>query len=318
MPIKIPNELPAARTLGEENIFVMHETRADSQDIRPLQILVLNLMPTKIETETQLARLLGNTPLQVELELIRTASHQSKNTSEEHLLRFYGTFADVSNRFFDGMVITGAPVEQMPFEEVEYWQELTEIMEWSKTHVFSTLHICWGAQAGLYYHYGIAKHALPEKLFGVFPHTVDRRSSMLMRGFDDVFMVPHSRHTGIAREDVEACPKLKILASSEKAGVYAVSTEGGRQIFITGHSEYDPYTLNKEYIRDKTAGLPIHVPENYFPDDDDTRTPLVTWRGHANLLFQNWLNYFVYQATPYDVDTILPFEAPDVPEKANR
>lgn len=308
MPIKIPNELPAARTLSDENIFVMLETRAAMQDIRPLEILVLNLMPTKIATETQLARLLGNTPLQVELELIHTNSHVSKNTAQEHLLKFYKTFEEIKDRNFDGMVITGAPVEQMPFEQVEYWQELCRIMEWSRTHVYSTFHICWGAQAGLYYHYGIEKHDLPEKLFGVFPHKVERKTSMLMRGFDEVFMVPHSRHTGIRREDVERCRKLKILASSEEAGVYAMSTEGGRQIFITGHSEYDVDTLKNEYLRDKLAGLPIKVPKNYFPDDDDTKQPLMTWRSHANLLYQNWLNYFVYQDTPYDLSSIIKFD----------
>ena len=293
MPIKIPNGLPAAQTLAGENIFVMDETRAVTQDIRPLQILVLNLMPTKIETETQLSRLLGNTPLQVELEFLHTSSHESKNTAKEHLFKFYQVFDQVKDRNFDGMVVTGAPVEQMPFEDVEYWPELCEIMEWSKTHVYSTFHICWGAQAGLYYHYGIRKYDLPEKLFGVFPHTVERRSSMLMRGFDDTFMVPHSRHTTIRREEVESCGKLKILASSPQAGIYAPS-------------EYDAGTLQKEYLRDKNAGLPIHVPENYFPDDDDTQPPRVTWRSHANLLYQNWLNYFVYQATPYDLDTIEP------------
>ena len=261
MPIMIPNGLPAAKTLAAENIFVMNETRAVTQDIRPLQILVLNLMPTKIATETQLSRLLGNTPLQVELELIHTDSHESKNTSREHLLKFYQTFEDVKERWFDGLIITGAPVEQMPFEQVEYWPELCRIMEWSRTHVHSTFHICWGAQAGLYYHYGIGKTTLPEKLFGVYPHRVERRSSMLMRGFDDVFMVPHSRHTSVRREDIERCSKLKILASSEQAGVYAMATEGGRQIFITGHSEYDAGTLESEYLRDKNAGLPIHVPE---------------------------------------------------------
>ena len=311
MPIKIPNGLPAAQTLAEENIFVMSENRAATQDIRPLQILVLNLMPTKIATETQLARLLGNTPLQVELELIHTSTHESKNTAKEHLLKFYQTFDEVKDRCFDGMVITGAPVEHLPFEEVEYCDELCRIMEWSRTHVYSTFHICWGAQAGLYYHYGIPKYDLPEKLFGVFPHRVERRSSMLMRGFDEVFMVPHSRHTTIRRADVEACSKLKILASSEKAGIYALATEGGRQIFITGHSEYDAGTLQAEYLRDKNAGLPIHVPENYFPNDDDTQPPLVSWRSHANLLYLNWLNYFVYQATPYDIQSIPGFpEAP--------
>ena len=312
MPIRIPNGLPAAQTLAEENIFVMSEIRAATQDIRPLQILVLNLMPTKIATETQLARLLGNTPLQVELELIHTSTHESKNTAKEHLLKFYQTFDEVKDRCFDGLVITGAPVEHLPFEEVEYWDELCRIMEWSRTHVYSTFHICWGAQAGLYYHYGIPKYDLPEKLFGVFPHRVERRSSMLMRGFDEVFMVPHSRHTTIRRADVEACSKLKILASSEKAGIYALATEGGRQIFITGHSEYDAGTLQAEYLRDKNAGLPIHVPENYFPNDDDTQPPLVSWRSHANLLYLNWLNYFVYQATPYDIQSIPGF--PDAPQ----
>ena len=306
MPIKIPNGLPAAQTLAGENIFVMDETRAVTQDIRPLQILVLHLMPTTIETETQPSRPLGNTPPPVTLEFLHTSSHESKNTAKEHLFKFYQVFDQVKDRNFDGMVVTGAPVEQMPFEDVEYWQELCEIMEWSKTHVYSTFHICWGAQAGLYYHYGIRKYDLPAKLFGVFPHVVERRSSMLMRGFDDTFMVPHSRHTTIRREEVEACGELKILASSPQAGIYALSTEGGRQIFITGHSEYDAGTLQKEYLRDKNAGLPIHVPENYFPDDDDTQPPRVTWRSHANLLYQNWLNYFVYQATPYDLDTIEP------------
>ena len=304
MPIKIPNELPATKTLTEENIFVMTQTRAMTQDIRPLEILILNLMPTKIATETQLARLLGNTPLQVNLEFIHTKSHESKNTSKEHLFQFYKTFDQISHRNFDGLVITGAPVEQMPFEEVEYWDELCRIMEWSKTHVYSTFHICWGAQAALYYHFGIPKYDLPEKLFGVFEHQVVRRSNMLMRGFDEVFMVPHSRHTTIRLEDVQKVPELKILALSDKAGVYALSTEGGRQIFITGHSEYDRDTLKAEYERDKNQGLPIHVPENYFPNDDDTQQPLVTWRSHANLIYQNWLNYYVYQATPYNIDTI--------------
>ena len=301
MPINIPNDLPATKTLAEENIFVMTETRAVAQDIRPLEILLLNLMPTKIETETQLARLLGNTPLQVTLEFIHTKSHRSKNIAEEHLFQFYKTFDEIRSRNYDGLIITGAPVEHLPFEEVEYWPELCEIMEWSKTHVSSTFHICWGAQAGLYYHYGIPKHDLPEKLFGVFPHRVERRSNMLMRGFDDIFMAPHSRHTGTRREDVEGCGALKILASSEKAGVYALSTEGGRQIFITGHSEYDADTLKREYLRDKNAGLPIHIPENYFPDDDDEKPPRVSWRSHANLLYQNWLNYYVYQTTPFDL-----------------
>ena len=304
MPIKIPNALPATQTLINENIFVMTETRALTQDIRPLRVAVLNLMPTKIVTETQLARLLGNTPLQVEFELLNTSSHKAKNTDESHMLAFYKTFDDVKECKFDGLIITGAPVEQMEFEQVEYWDELCAVMEWSKTNVHSTFHICWGAQAGLYYHYGIKKYPLEKKLFGVFPHTVERRSSMLLRGFDDEFMVPHSRHTTVRREDIEAVPGLKILASSPEAGVYAISTEGGRQIFITGHSEYDRDTLKNEYLRDKNAGLPIDVPKNYFPNDDDTLEPRVTWRGHANLIYSNWLNYYVYQTTPYDISAI--------------
>ncbi len=304
MPIKIPNELPATKVLNDENIFVITETRALTQDIRPLQILIVNLMPTKIVTETQLARLLGNTPLQVEMELLMMSTHKSKNTSEEHMLAFYKTFDEVKDRNFDGMVITGAPVEHLPFEEVEYWEELCEIMEWSKSHVTSTFHICWGAQAALYYHYGINKRQLDKKLFGVFEHHIDHKGSILFRGFDDTFMVPHSRHTTVDAEDIEKVPALKILSTSEEAGVYAVSTDRGRQIFITGHSEYDADTLNKEYLRDKNAGLPIDVPVNYFPDDDDTLPPKVTWRSGANLLYSNWLNYFVYQTTPYDITTI--------------
>ena len=304
MPIKIPNNLPAAEVLQQENIFVMHENRALSQHIRPLEIVVLNLMPTKIATETQLSRLLGNTPLQVHLELMHTSSHVSKNVSQEHLLTFYKTFDELKDRKFDGMIITGAPVEHLKFEEVDYWPELCQIMEWSKTHVHSTLHICWGAQAGLYYHYGVNKYPLDEKLFGVFEHRADYKRSILLRGFDDVFWAPHSRHTTIRREDIEAVPGLRVLASSEKAGVYAVANKEGQHIFVTGHSEYDPETLKTEYVRDKNLGLPIHVPENYFPDDDDTRDPIVRWRGHAHLLFSNWLNYFVYQTTPYDIMTI--------------
>ncbi len=304
MPIKIPNQLPATQTLTNENIFVITETRALTQDIRPLKILLLNLMPKKIVTETQLARLLGNSPLQVELELIHTRTHESRNTPMDHLLTFYKTFDDVKRQKYDGLIITGAPVEQMPFEEVEYWDELCEILEWSKTNVTSTLHICWAAQAGLYYHYGIDKQLLDEKLFGIFPHTVERKSSILFRGFDDVFMIPHSRHTTVRRSDIEAVPELKILASSKEAGVYAVATDRGRQIYLTGHAEYDPGTLRDEYERDVTAGLPITVPCNYFPDDDPTAEPLVTWRGHAHLLFSNWLNYFVYQTTPYDLREI--------------
>ena len=308
MPIQIPNDLPAAGILQQENIFVMTQTRAISQDIRPLEIVLLNLMPTKVATETQFSRLLGNTPLQVRLELMHMSSHKSKNTSQDHLLSFYKSFDELKHRKFDGMVITGAPVENLEFEDVDYWKELTEIMEWSKTNVYSTIHICWGAQAGLYYHYGVPKYPLPEKLFGVFSHHTDYKRSILMRGFDDEFWVPHSRHTTVKREDVEAVPGLKILASSEQAGVYAVASKAGRQIFITGHSEYDPLTLKAEYDRDKAQGLPIHVPDNYFPNDDDTKDPIVRWRAHANLLFSNWLNYFVYQTTPYDIMSIQSIE----------
>ena len=301
MPIRIPNDLPAAAQLQQENIFVMPQDRAIQQDIRPLEIVLLNLMPTKIATETQLSRLLGNTPLQVNLELMHTSTHKSKNVSEEHLLSFYKSFDELKHRKFDGMVITGAPVEKMAFEEVDYWEELCQVMEWSKTNVHSTFHICWGAQAGLYYHYGIQKHPLPEKLFGVYPHKADYKRAILLRGFDDEFYVPHSRHTTVLREDIEDVWDLRIIASSEEAGVYAVQTKGGRQIFVTGHSEYDPETLKTEYLRDKNLGLPISVPKNYFPNDDDTKDPIIRWRGHANLLFSNWLNYFVYQTTPYDI-----------------
>ena len=304
MPIRIPNDLPAVRTLNDENIFVMTETRAITQDIRPLKILLLNLMPKKVETETQLSRLLGNSPLQVDLELIHTKSHQSKNTSKEHLLAFYKTFDDIKDMTFDGMIITGAPVEHLEFEEVEYWEELCEIMEWTKTHVHSTFHICWGAQAGLYYHYGIKKRPLDKKLFGVFEHRVDYKRSILFRGFDDRFMVPQSRHTTVSEDDIRAVKELKILATSQEAGVYAVSTENGKQIFITGHSEYDDITLANEYFRDLNEGKPIEIPKNYFPDNDPKRRPVVTWRAHANLLFSNWLNYFVYQTTPYDIEKI--------------
>ena len=301
MPIQIPNDLPATEVLQKENIFVMKQTRAETQHIRPLEIVLLNLMPTKIITETQLSRMLGNTPLQVHLELMMLSTHKAKNTPEEHLLAFYKTFDELKDRKFDGMVITGAPVENMPFEQVNYWKELTEIMEWSKDHVHSTFHICWGAQAGLYYHYGIQKYPLPEKMFGVFKHKADYKHAILLRGFDDEFWVPHSRHTTVRREDIEATPGLKILASSEEAGVYILMNKEGRQIFVTGHSEYDPDTLEREYLRDKYQGLPIQVPKNYYPDDDDSKAPIVRWRGHGNLLYSNWLNYFVYQTTPYDI-----------------
>ena len=304
MPIKIQNDLPAVKTLESENIFVMTEKRAITQDIRPLKVLVLNLMPKKIETETQLARVLGNTPLQVEIELIHTKTYQSKNVAEEHLLAFYKTFDDVKHKNYDGMIITGAPVEHLEFQDVEYWQELCEIMEWTKTHVHSTFHICWGAQAGLYYHYGIQKKQMPEKKFGVFAHTVDYKQSILFRGFDDVFYAPHSRHTTVLEEDIKKVEGLRILASSKEAGVYAVSSKTGRQFFITGHSEYDAETLKTEYLRDLSQGKPISIPVNYFPNDDVSKPPLVTWRAHANLLYSNWLNYFVYQTTPYDIDEV--------------
>ena len=304
MPIRIPEALPAAQTLSEENIFVMGEQRATTQRIRPLKIGILNLMPTKIATETQLLRLLGNTPLQVEVELLHTSTHESKNTSKEHLLKFYKTFEDIKDQYFDGFIITGAPVEKMEFEEVEYWEELCSIMEWTKTHVYSTFHICWGAQAALHYHYGINKYNLPEKLFGVYPHKVVADHPILCRGFDDVIMVPQSRHTTLKKEDILEVPQLQILAESDICGPYIIKIRDGRQIFVTGHSEYDSDTLEREYIRDKKAGDKIHVPENYYPDDDDTKRPVVSWRAHAHLLFANWLNYFVYQSTPYDISEI--------------
>ncbi|MBR5296231.1 MAG: homoserine O-succinyltransferase [Clostridia bacterium] len=303
MPIKIPNDLPAVQTLAKENIFVMTENRAITQDIRPLKILLLNLMPKKIETETQISRVLGNTPLQIELTLIRTATHLSQNTNQEHLLSFYKTFDDICDEYYDGMIITGAPVELMEFEEVDYWPELCKIMEWSLSHVHSVMHICWGAQAGLYYHYGIKKHLLDKKLFGVFPHTADHKHSMLLRGFDSVFYVPHSRYTTVKREDIEAVSDLKVLASSEKAGVHIVSKNGGRQFFIMGHAEYDPLTLDAEYQRDTAAGLGTALPENYYIDNDPKKGPVVNWRAHGSLLFINWLNYFVYQSTPYDLNS---------------
>ncbi len=304
MPIKIPNALPATDTLRSENIFVMTETRAMTQDIRPLQILLLNLMPTKIDTETQLARVLGNTPLQIELELIAPTGHVSKNTSQEHMLAFYKTFDQVKDRTFDGLIITGAPVELMDFEEVDYWHELCEIMEWSKTHAHSTLHICWGAQAGLYYHYGIQKQLLPQKLFGVFRHTVEDPNYILFRGFDDKFWVPHSRNTTVAREDIEGVEGLKVLSASPEAGVYAVKSPEGKQVFLMGHAEYDPDTLKKEYLRDVAAGVDIQLPKNYFPEDDPSQPPIVRWRSCAHLLYANWLNYCVYQTTPYDIGEI--------------
>ncbi len=305
MPINIPLGLPAAEILANENIFVMPEDRATHQDIRPLRIAIVNLMPTKIATETQLLRLLGNTPLQVVVTLLRAASYTSKNTSEEHLATFYQTFDDVQNQRFDGLIITGAPVEHLAFEEVDYWQELTRIMDWSLTHVYSTLHICWGAQAALYHHYGIPKYPLSAKQFGVFAHRVTRRNTMLLRGFDDVFYAPHSRHTEVRREDIDRVGELEILAESDEAGVYIVKAKDKRHIYVTGHSEYDPLTLKAEYDRDVARGLDIAVPSNYFENDDPSRPPAVTWRAHSNLLFANWLNYHVYQETPFDIDAIV-------------
>ncbi len=301
MPIKIQDDLPARKVLEAEHIFVMTEHRALSQDIRPLQILILNLMPTKIETETQILRRLSNTPLQIEVELLQTSTYQAKNTSEEHMLTFYKTFDEVKERKFDGLIITGAPVEMMPFEEVEYWDELCEIMEWSKTHVHSTFHICWGAQAGLYYHYGIQKHILDKKVSGVFKHRMLNPKSRLFRGFDDEFMAPHSRHTEVRAEDIEKIPELKIMADSEEAGVYIVGNQSGSQFFVMGHSEYDANTLAYEYFRDLEKGMNPEIPAYYFPDDDPTKQPKMTWRAHGTWIYSNWLNYFVYQTTPYQL-----------------
>lgn len=301
MPIKIDNQLPARHSLELENIFVMSESRALTQDIRPLKILILNLMPTKIVTETQLLRLLSNSPLQIEVELLQTATHQSKNTSAEHMLKFYKVFDDVCEEKFDGMIITGAPVEHLAFEEVDYWEELCMIMEWTKTNVYSTFHICWGAQAGLYYHYGIPKYPLAEKLFGIFPHHALDPYHPLMRGLDDIFYVPHSRHTEIRRSDIALVKDLQILSFSEQAGVHLVSDMECRNFYSTGHSEYDRETLSTEYFRDISRGLPIGIPFNYFPDNDPQRTPPMTWRTAGNMIFSNWLNYFVYQRTPYDL-----------------
>ena len=305
MPIKIPNNLPAASVLERENIFFMDAARAYGQDIRPLRLLILNLMPTKSVTETQLLRLLGNTPLQVEADFIYTESYLPQHTSTEYLGEFYGTFAEVRNKKYDGFLMTGAPVEQMPFEEVAYWDELCEIMEWSKTHAFSSFHICWGAQAGLYYHYGVKKYPVAPKVFGVFRHHLCVENEKLFRGFDDEFYVPHSRHTEIHREEIERVPELTIMAEAEEpAGVYCVADLKNNQFFITGHAEYDPMTLKGEYDRDVAAGLPINVPCNYYPSDDPTKSPIVRWRSVANLMFANWLNYHVYQETPYELDRI--------------
>lgn len=304
MPIKIPDTLPAAEVLTGENIFVMTEARAEKQDIRPLSIALLNLMPTKIVTETQLLRLIGNTPIQVDVTFLHPESHKSKNTSEEHLLKFYNTFSEVRHKKFDGLIITGAPVELLTFEEVNYWEELKEIMDWSLHNVYSTFHICWGAQAGLYYHYGISKYSMPEKLSGVFEHNVTKHNVMLLRGFDESFCAPHSRHTEIRREDIEKVDGLDILSESDEAGIYIVSAMKGRQIFVTGHSEYDPLTLKDEYIRDMARGMHPNPPKNYFPDDDPEKPPIVRWRAHSNLLYANWLNYYVYQETPFDLEEL--------------
>ncbi|MCI2047024.1 MAG: homoserine O-succinyltransferase [Faecalibacterium sp.] len=301
MPLILPQTLPAFQALSDENVFVMHRERAQTQDIRPLRILLLNLMPTKITTETQIARLLANSPLQVQVTLLQTASHEATHVSAAHLDAFYKTFDEVKDERFDGMIITGAPVETMPFEQVDYWPELCRIFDYSVTHVYSTLHVCWGAQAGLYYHYGVRKEPLAQKMFGVFAHRVIRPSNPLVRGFDEVFYAPHSRHTGICRADVEARGELRILAESDKAGPFLLSTENGRQIFVTGHPEYDKLTLDAEYRRDVAKGLPIAVPENYYPENAPTKEPLFRWRAHAHLLYQNWLNYYVYQNTPYDL-----------------
>lgn len=304
MPIKIADKLPATKQLEKENIFVMTEKRAARQDIRPLKIAIVNLMPEKIKTETQLLRLLSNSPLQVEVELIQMDSHVSKNTSTEHLSAFYKTFNEIKSHKFDGMIITGAPVENIPFEDVDYWDELSEIMEWSKTHVTSTLHICWAAQAALYYHHGIQKYPLPEKCSGVFRHKVRRSTSKLVRGFDSVFYAPHSRHTEVHAEDIKKVPELEILCDSDEAGVYIVTTKKGRHIFVMGHSEYDADTLKNEYLRDLAKGMNPKIPEHYFSKNDPNKKPIVRWRSHAHLLFANWLNYFVYQITPYNIDDI--------------
>ena len=304
MPIRISQDLPAYQILQNENIFVMTHDRAEQQDIRPLKILILNIMPKKIETETQILRLLSNTPLQVDIELMHVASHVSKNTSLSHLETFYTTFGEIKDKHYDGMIITGAPVEHLPYEQVDYWDEICQIMEWSKTHVFSTLHICWAAQAGLYYHFGIPKYPLAQKMFGIFPHVVEVEHSLLLKGFDECFYVPHSRNTEIRRAEIEQVSQLEILTSSPMSGVHIVANKNGRQYFITGHSEYDRDTIAQEYFRDRDKGIDIQIPYHYFPEDDPTRTPRVTWRCHANLMFSNWLNYCVYQRTPYNLDEL--------------
>jgi homoserine O-succinyltransferase/O-acetyltransferase len=304
MPLNIPDQLPAVEILQEENIFVMRETAAIHQDIRPLRIVILNLMPVKTTTETHILRLLSNSPLQIEITLLRTHDHISRHTSIEHLKSFYKTFRQIHNKKFDGMIITGAPIEHLEFEQVDYWDELKEIMDWAKHHVTSTMFICWGAQAGLYHYYSIPKYPLPKKMFGVFAHQVNNPRIPLVRGFDEEFFAPHSRHTEVRRSDIEKVPELEIISESREAGIYMVKNRGGRQIFITGHSEYDPNTLKEEYERDLKKGLPIDIPVNYFPDNDPAKPPLARWKSHANLLYYNWLNYYVYQITPYNINDI--------------
>ncbi|MFW5710171.1 MAG: homoserine O-acetyltransferase MetA [Bacteroidota bacterium] len=299
MPLNIPDNLPAIDQLRNENIFVMQETKAIHQDIRPQQIVILNLMPLKITTETHILRMLSNTPLQVEIVLLHTKSHVSKNTPKEHLEAFYKTFDEIRERNYDGLIITGAPIEHLNFEEVDYWEEVSNIMEWAKTHVTSTLFICWAAQAGLYYHFNVPKYPLDQKMFGVFEHTVNNPKLPIVRGFDDIFLAPHSRHTEVRRSDIEKIPQLEIISESEEAGIYIVGTRDGKMVFVTGHSEYDPCTLRDEYVRDLKKGLPIEIPRNYFPSNDPSKPPLVKWKSHANLLYSNWLNYYVYQETPY-------------------
>lgn len=301
MPIRIDDELPAKQNLEIENIFVMSKSRANMQDIRPLKLVILNLMPTKLETETQLLRLLSNSPLQVDIDFLQVKSHKAKNVSRIHMAKFYNTFDDIKDNKYDGMIITGAPVEQMEFEEVDYWNELCMIMEWSKKNVYSTMHICWGAQAGLYYHYGIKKYPLKKKMFGIFPHKSLDETHPLMRGLDDVYYVPHSRHTETRLSDIALVKQLQVISYSEMSGVHIISDMDCRQFFITGHSEYDRDTLAKEYFRDKEKGLNIDVPYNYFPNDDDNAVPIMSWKSTANIIFSNWLNYFVYQKTPYDL-----------------
>ena len=304
MPLNLLSRLPAVEILKSENIFVMDSQQASTQDIRPLRIVILNLMPLKITTETDLIRLLSNTPLQIEVDFLKISGHISKNTPVEHMRTFYKDFSTLRNENYDGMIITGAPVEQMPFEEVDYWKEVSEILDWARTHVTSTLYICWAAQAGLYHFYGVPKYPLPQKMFGIFKHKVYDHQNPIFRGFDDEFYVPHSRHTEVRKSDIEKVPELTLLSESEESGVYMVMARGGREFFITGHSEYSPYTLDTEYRRDLDKGLPIEMPLNYYRNNDPKEGPLVRWRGHANLLFSNWLNYFVYQQTPYDIREI--------------